>query len=368
MPVPMIDLKLQYQSIKAEIDASVARVLESQQFRGGTLTEGFEASIATYVGVSHAIGVATGTDALLLALKALGVQPGDEVITTPFTFFATAGAVVNAGATPVFVDIDPATFNINPSRIAEAITTRTKAILPVHLFGQCADMNPILELAAQHDIAVLEDTAQALGAKYEGESAGSMGAAGTLSFYPTKNLGAAGEGGMVVTDDDALAERIRLLRCHGSAVQYYHTLVGTNSHLHAIQAAVLAAKLPHLDDWNKKRAEAAAYYTQQLTRIPEISTPVVRHDCDHVWHQYVIRIRRRDEAIVHLKQRGIGCGVFYPLPLHQQECFLPFGAARADCREAERASREVLALPMFAEITREQQDEVVVALLEFIRA
>jgi len=359
MAVPMIDLKRQYQNLKPAIDAAVLEVLESQQFRDGPAARAFEAEVATFMEIRHGLGVATGTDALLLAYKALGVQPGDEIITTPFTFFATAGAIVNAGAKPVFVDIDPETFNINPDLIEAAITDKTRLIVPVHLFGQCADLDPIVELACRHNLGVVEDMAQALGARYKGKAAGNIGQAATVSFYPTKNLGAAGEGGLIATNDDEVARLVKLLRCHGSEQQYYHTLVGTNSHLHGVQAAVLRVKLAHLAEWNAKRREAAAYYDAAFAECPEIVCPKCAPENEHVYHQYVIRIPRRDEALALLRERGIGCGVFYPLPLHRQECFAAIAPDNKPCPEADRASEEVLALPMFEAITQAELDEVI---------
>lgn len=361
MPVPMIDLKRQYATLKAEMDGAVLAVMESQQFRNGPAVLELENEIAAYMGVKHALGVATGTDALLLAFKALGLEPGDEIITTPFTFFATAGAIVNAGAVPVFADIDPRSFNIDPASIESRITARTRAIVPVHLFGQCAEMDAILALAERHNLKVIEDTAQALGARYQGRAAGSMGLASTLSFYPTKNLGTAGEGGMIATSDDAFADLVKLLRCHGSTEQYYHQLVGTNSHLQGLQAAVLRVKLPHLDTWNARRREVAAYYDHHFADCEDIVTPYAAPDGEHVYHQYVIRIPRRDEALAAFKANGIGCGVFYPKPLHLQDCFRGVANAAHPCPEAERASAEVLALPIFAEITQSEQDEVIAA-------
>ncbi|HEX72642.1 MAG TPA: DegT/DnrJ/EryC1/StrS family aminotransferase [Candidatus Hydrogenedentes bacterium] len=366
MPVPMLDLKAQYASIKGEIDAAVAEVLASQQFRGGPKVEALEQAIARYVGAPHAIGVASGTDALLLPLKAVGLRPGDEVITTPFTFFATAGAIVNAGGTPVFVDIDPDTYNINPHLIASRITDRTRAIIPVHLYGQCADMDPILDIAARRDLHVIEDAAQAIGARYLGRPACSMGHAAAISFYPTKNLGAAGEGGMVAARDDSIAAMVRLLRAHGAGTTYIHTLVGMNSHLHSIQAAVLGVKLRYLDTWNAKRRENAAYYNSRFAAMPEIVVPKTLPGNDHVFHQYVIRLPRRDAARALFQERGIGCGVFYPLPLHRQECFAPFGCGGAECPEADCAAQEVLALPIYPELTTEQMDEVVQAIKEHL--
>ncbi len=368
MAVPMLDLKAQYAKIKDEVDAAVAEIFNAQQFRGGPVVEGFEAAMAAYLGADHGIAMASGTDALLIMLRAVGVQPGDEVITTPFTFFATAGAIVNVGAVPVFVDIEPDTFNLDTGLVERAITGKTRAILPVHVFGQCVDMDPILEVGRKHGVVVVEDAAQAVGAKYKGRSACTLGMAGALSFYPTKNLGAAGEGGMIITNDAQLAQTARVLRCHGSVTQYHHDEVGVNSHLHALQAAVLRVKLPYLDGWNARRGEVRTYYDEQLGGLPGVVLPTVADFGDPVWHQYVIRLPRRDEALTLLQSRGIGCGVFYPKPLHRQKCFAHLDCRHAACPEADRACGEVLALPVYPELTTAQQDEVIAAIRDHIRA
>lgn len=319
----------------------------------------FERAVAAYVGAPHALGVSTGTDAILLMVRALDLRPGDEIITTPFTFFATGGAIVNAGGVPVFVDIDPATFNIDTAKIEAAITPRTRAIVAVHIFGQCADMDPILDIGRRHGITVFEDAAQSLGAKYKGRPACSMGAGAGISFYPSKNLGAAGEGGMVIANEEWLYDKVRLLRAHGAEKTYIHQLVGTNSHLHTIQAAVLHVKLGRLDAWNARRREIAAAYEAELRALPGVVTPKTLEGNEHVWHQYVLRLPRRDEALALLKSRGIECGVFYPLPLHRQECFAPYGCGNAQCPEADRASAEVLALPIYPEMSDSQFAHVV---------
>lgn len=366
MPVPMLDLQAQYRRIQPEIDAAVAEVFESQRFIGGPEVEGLEKAVAEYLAVEHAIGVASGTDALLLSLKALGVNSGDEVITSTFSFFATAGAAANAGATPVFVDIDPDTFNIDVSQIEARITEWTRAIMPVHLFGQCADMDPILEIAAKHKLPVVEDAAQAIGARYKGRPACTIGNAAALSFYPTKNLGGAGDAGMVIARDARLAEAVRRLRNHGADTAHLHKVVGTNSRLDAIQAAVLEVKLKYLDGWNEQRRAHAAYYNTRFANMPEVTTPVERGGNHHVYHQYVIRIPARDAARELFERRGIGCSVFYPLPLHQQECFRAFGCHETACPRAVEASKEVLALPIYPELTPEQQDQVVDAVKEHL--
>jgi len=362
----MLDLKAQYAAIKPEIDAAVAEVFTEQRFRGGPPVEQFEATVAEFLGVPHALGVSTGTDALLLPLRAMGLRAGDEVITTPFTFFATAGAIVNAGGKPVFVDIDPITFTLNPEAVREAVTEKTKAIIPVHLYGQCADMDPLLQIAAEHGIYVLEDTAQAIGARYKDRPAGSLGDAAALSFYPTKNLGAAGEGGMALTRYQAIADSVRLLRSHGAEQVYHHSIVGTNSHLHTLQAAVLLVKLRHLETWNDARRRHAAYYDAALDDIYEVVTPRKRPENEHVYHQYVIRIPERERCCELLREREIGFGIFYPLCLHQQPCFEEFGCAAARCPEAERAAQEVLALPIYPELTQNQLDEVIAAIKDHL--
>ena len=369
--VPLLDLKRQYESIKPDIVAAIQRVVESQQFILGLEVEQLEQEIAAYCGVKHAIGVASGTDALLLSLKAAGIGPGDQVITTPFTFFASVGAIVNVGAQPVFVDINPDTYNIEPNKLEgkvkalmscqpSAISYQLKALIPVHLYGQMADMDAIMEIAQQHDLIVIEDAAQAIGAEYKGRKAGTIGHLGCFSFYPSKNLGGYGDGGMVVTDDDELAERVRLLRVHGSRSRYYHTLVGYNSRLDALQAAVLRAKLPYLDTWSAQRQRAAARYRELLGDVEGIVLPATRPDRSHVYHQFTIRVSdgSRDALLAHLRQNGIGTVIYYPLPLHLQECFDNLGYHHGDFPQAEQASQQVLSLPMFPELTAEEQEYV----------
>jgi len=362
MPVPMLDLHAQYSLMKNEISEAISTVMETQQFRGGPVVEAFEKAVANYVNADFALGVATGTDALLLLMRAINLKPGDEVITTPFSFFATAGAIVNAGGVPVFVDIEPDTYNINTRLVESHITPRTRALLPVHLFGQCADMSTLLNLGEKHNLPVIEDAAQALGASYHERMACSLGYAAALSFYPTKNLGAAGEGGMIITKDASLAQKIKLLRSHGADRTYHHQLVGTNSHLHAIQAAILSVKLRYLNKWNAQRQAIAARYNDKLAQYDEITRPSVREGNVHCYHQYVIRIPERDRAVTLFKERGVGCGVYYPIPLHRQECFVPLNFATSHCLVADQASKEVLALPIYPELTEEQQDEVFAAL------
>ena len=367
MHVPILDLTRQYSTIKAEIDAAVHRVLESGHFILGPEVEAFEEEIAQYLGVKHAIGVASGTDALLLSLKALNVGPGDGVIVPSFTFFATAGVVANLGATPIFVDIDPKTFNIDPEKLRELVTrhlspvTTIKAVIPVHLYGQPADMDEIMAIAEEHGLYVVEDAAQAIGAEYKGQKVGTIGHLGCFSFFPTKNLGAYGDGGLVVTNDEDVAERVRMLRVHGSKPKYYHHLVGTNSRLDALQAAILRAKLPHLDEWTAARQRLASRYNELLENISGIEVPYRAPECTHIFHQYTIRVHdgRRDGLQKYLKEKGIDTQVYYPLPLHLQPCFRYLGYKEGDLPESERVSQEVLSLPMFPELTEEEQDYVV---------
>lgn len=376
MNVPLLDLKAQYAEIKDEIAESLNRVFESQYFILGGEVSAFEEAMASKLGVKHAVGVASGTDALLLSLKAAGVGRDDEVITTPFTFFATAGTVWNLGAKPVFVDIEPDTFNINPDHIAAKITSRTKAIVPVHLFGQSATMAPILELADKHGLAVIEDAAQAVGATHVLEkaagkiqagahSAGTMGNSGALSFFPSKNLGGCGDGGMVLTQNDAVAEKVRLLRVHGSKPKYYHKIVGFNSRLDALQAAILSVKLRHLDAWSEGRRKKAMAYDKLFSGSPVV-TPVIQPGNTHIFHQYTIRVRRRDDLRAHLASKSIGSEIYYPVPLHVQECFASLGYKAGDMPESERAAAECLSLPVYPELIEEQQNYVAETVLEFV--
>lgn len=358
MKVPQLDLTGQYASIKAEIDAAIARVVDSQRFVLGPVVEACEQAVASYVGSAHGVGVSSGTDALLVALMAENIGPGDEVVTTPFSFFATAGAIARVGATPVFVDIDPATFNIDAGRIEDRITTRTRAILPVHLFGQVAAMAPIMEIAGRHGLAVIEDAAQAIGARHGGQTAGSVGHYGCFSFFPTKNLGGYGDGGIVVTDDPLRAEKLRALRVHGETTRYHHRFVGGNFRLDALQAAVIHAKLPHLDRWTDQRIANASLYHRLLgplaARRPNALTLPRTATDRHVFNQFVVRVADRDRVQERLTATGIGTGIYYPLPLHLQECFAGLGYRRGDLPASECAANEVLALPIFPELTTEQ--------------
>lgn len=374
MKVPLLDLKAQHGPLREEILATMARVLDSSEFILGSEVAGLESEVAEYSGCKHAVGVSSGTDALLVALMALDIGPGDEVVTTPFSFFATAGAVVRLGAKPVFVDIDPVTYNLDARLLKKAITPKTKAIIPVHLYGQCADMGPILEAAA--GIPVIEDAAQSIGAEYrDGRRAGSMGLMGCLSFFPSKNLGALGDGGMVVTNDAALAEKLKILRAHGSKPKYYHKLVGGNFRLDALQAAVLRVKLKHLDSWTAKRQANAGRYERligasALLKDAGVRAPVpVYRDSGkkhyHIYNQFVLRAPRRDDLRASLQAAGVGVEVYYPVPFHLQECFKSLGYAPGDFPESERAARETLALPIYPELAEAQQAYVIESLSSF---
>jgi len=357
MRVPLLDLAAQYQTLRLDIQKAVCEVLESQQFVLGPAVERLEREMADYVGVGHAIGVASGSDALLLALMAMDIGPGDEVITTPYTFFATASAIARVGAKIVFVDIDPATYNIRADQIERAVTPRTRAIIPVHLFGQCAEMDPILDIAARRNLAVIEDAAQAIGATYRGRIAGAMGTASCLSFFPSKNLGGAGDGGMVLTRDAALADRIRMLRVHGSLTTYTHQVIGINSRLDALQAAILSVKLPHLAEWSRRRAENARQYDAAFQDIG-VPPRVLPHN-HPIYNQYVLRVSRRDALLAHLKARDIGCAIYYPIPLHLQPCFQYLGHRVGDFPEAEKAAQETIALPIYPELAAGQKQFVI---------
>jgi dTDP-4-amino-4,6-dideoxygalactose transaminase len=362
--VPLLDLKAQFAGLRDQIVPAIEAVMASQQFINGPEVKQLEREVAAYCGCAAAVGVSSGTDALLASLMSLDIGPGDEVITTPYTFFATAGSIWRTGARPVFVDIDAETFNIDPAGIAPAVTERTRAIMPVHLFGQMADMDPILAVAAERDLLVIEDAAQAIGATDNGRKAGALGTVGCLSFFPSKNLGGLGDGGMVVTQDEALADRLRQCRNHGSKPKYYHKWVGGNFRLDTLQAAGLLVKLTHLDDWSAARRANAARYDELFAGFEPVRTPVVRPQNVSIYNQYVIRAPRRDELQAHLKERGIGTAVYYPLSLHQQECFAELGCAEGDFPVSERAARETLALPVYPELT----DEQIVYVAETVKA
>ncbi len=375
-PVPLLDLKPQFANIRDEIDLALRRVVDSQSFILGSEVVEFEKEMAAYVGAAHAVGCASGTDALVLSLSALSVRGGDEIVTTPFSFFASASCAALLGATPVFVDIEPGTFNIDVSKLEDAITPKTKAIVPVHLFGQCADMEAILEIGARRGIPVVEDACQAIGATYVGQrlggkrGAGSMGTTGAFSFFPSKNLGALGDGGLVTTNDDALAARLRILRVHGERERYRHEAIGWNSRLDALQAAVLRVKLPHLDAWSSQRVANADRYDRLfaesgLVAKENLRVPVRAQPAGHIFNQYTIRVKRREALGEHLRSRGIGWGIYYPIPLHLQECFAQLGYEPGDMPEAERASREVLSLPIFPELEPAQIERVVAEIAAF---
>jgi dTDP-4-amino-4,6-dideoxygalactose transaminase len=376
MRVPLLDLKSQYESLKPELDSAIERVVSSQQFVMGPEVEGLEAEIASYVGTPHAVGCASGTDALLLPLKALDPEPGDEVILPAFTFFATAGAVWNAGFTPVFCDIDPVTFNVDADALTAVWTDRTRAVIPVHLFGQMAPMEEICALASERGVVVIEDAAQAIGASRRRSApggdgppvmAGAWGEVGALSFFPTKNLGGFGDGGMVVARDAGLAEKVAKLRVHGGRQMYHHEMVGTNSRLDALQAAVLRVKLGALEGWTEARRSNAELYLDGLTDVPGIVLPATLEGNRHVYNQFTIRAERRDELREYLGGKGIGSGVYYPVPLHLQQCFGALGGDVGDLPECELACREVLSLPVFPELGEERVEIVIDAVREFYR-
>ena len=376
MKIPLLDLKAVHAPIRMEILSAIERVIESNTFILGPEVQTLENRIASYCNTKFAIGVSSGTDALLISLMALEIGPGDEVITTPYSFFSTAGVIVRVGAKPVFVDIDSLTYNIDPQKIEKAVTSRTRAIIPVHLYGQCAEMDPILKIAEKYNLEVIEDAAQAIGAEYkDGRRACSMGKLGCLSFFPSKNLGALGDGGMVVTNDEAFADRIRVLRVHGSKPKYYHKLIGGNFRLDELQAAVLNVKFNYLDSWTKQRQENANNYDalfgkSGLQKKGDVITPraIYRGDGNsgfHIYNQYVIRAKRRDKLQNHLKQGGIGTEIYYPIPFHIQECFSYLGYKEGSFPESERAAKETLALPIYPGLTSDQQEYVVDSIRHF---
>jgi dTDP-4-amino-4,6-dideoxygalactose transaminase len=366
--VPLLDLSAQNGPLREEILSAIARVVDSQRFIGGPEVEGFERELAAAIGANHAVGVSSGTDALLVAMMALGIGPGDEVITPTFSFFATAGCVSRLGATPRLVDIDPVTFNVNVAAVERAITARTRAIIPVHLFGLCSDMDPLIDIARRRQIAVIEDAAQAIGSRYGGRRAGAIGTFGCFSFFPSKNLGAFGDAGLVTTNDAALAERVRMLRNHGAEPKYFHKYIGGNFRLDALQAAVLRVKAPHLAGWTEFRRRNAARYDAMFraVRLDDVLTlPYEPANRYHIFNQYVIRAPKRDALKAHLDRAGIGTEIYYPVPFHLQECFASLGHREGDFPEAEAAAREVLALPIYGELTEVQQQHVVDRIAEF---
>ncbi len=385
LTVPLLDLKPQYQALKTEIEAAIARVCASQAFILGPAVTELEQRVAEYSGARFGIGMSSGTDALLVALMALDIASGDEVVTSPYTFFATGGTIARVGARPVFVDIEPDTFNIAPAAVQRFVETqcemregrlvnrrsggRVRALMPVHLYGQAADMDPLLALAERFGLRVIEDAAQAIGTEYPpGRRVGALGAIGCLSFFPTKNLGAFGDAGMCTTNDPVLAERLRILRVHGGKPKYYHAVIGGNFRIDELQAAVLNVKLSHLDSWTRRRQENAAFYDAafRTARVPQLMIPVARPGYRHIYNQYVIRVPHRDRLRQHLSACGVGTEIYYPVPLHVQDCFAYLGYRAGDLPESERAARETLALPIYPELSREQLEHVVNCVVEFL--
>jgi dTDP-4-amino-4,6-dideoxygalactose transaminase len=366
MQVPLLDLKAQYATLRDEIRPAIDGVLESQMCIGGPKVEELEKAIAAYSNCQFAIGASSGTDAILNALMSLGIGAGDEVITTTYTFFATAGCIARTGAKPVFVDIDPKTYNIDPKLIQKAITKKTKAIVPVHLYGQMADMDPIMALAREHKLAVVEDAAQSIGSTYRGQKAGSIGACGCFSFFPSKNLGGVGDGGMIVTNDAAYAEQCRIIRNHGSKPKYYHKFVGGNFRLDPLQAVVLLVKLKYLPQWHEGRRKNAAFYNAEFAANKKVVTPYIESWNYSIYNQYVIRVPNRDAVLAHLKDKKVGSEIYYPLPLHVQECFAYLGYKKGDLPHAEAAAAGTLALPIYPELTDEMKDYVVASVLEAV--
>ena len=370
LKVPLLDLQLQYASIREDVLSAVTRVCDSQQFIMGPEVAALEAELAATLGVPHAVAVSSGTDAILVALMALGIGPGDEVITPTFSFFATAGSVVRVGARPVFVDVDPVTLTLDANGVRAAITPRTRAIIPVHLYGLCADMDPLNELAGARGIHMIEDAAQAIGATYRARPAGTLGEIACFSFFPTKNLGAFGDAGLVTTRDDALASKVRLLRNHGAEPKYYHHLIGGNFRLDALQAAVLRVKLPYLTRWNERRRANAAVYRELFElagATSRLRLPVAPEGMTHIYHQYVVRVPDRDGLRAHLTSRGVGTEIYYPVPFHRQTCFAHLATPGERFPNADAAAAEVLALPIFPELTRAQQEHVVSSIAEWLR-
>jgi dTDP-4-amino-4,6-dideoxygalactose transaminase len=361
MTIPLVDLKAQYDSIRGEIDSAIARVIRSSDFINGPDVKAFEDEFAAYCGAAHAVGVSSGTDAVHLALRAVGIRAGDEVITTAHTFTATGEGIVMAGARPVFADINPDTFNIDPAKIEERITSRTRALLPVHLYGQPADMDPILEIAKRRELAVVEDAAQAHGAKYRGRPVGTLGDAGCFSFYPGKNLGAYGDAGAVLTNDSGVAERVRLLRNHGRRDKYEHLELGFGNRLDTLQAAVLRAKLPFLERWTRQRQQLADMYTRLLAK--DVRTPFVPDWAEPVWHLYVVRIQNRSAVQARLKRESVQTGIHYPIPLHLQPAYASFGYQHGDLPHTERVCEEILSLPIYPDMTPSTVERVATALL-----
>jgi dTDP-4-amino-4,6-dideoxygalactose transaminase len=354
MKVPFLDLKSQYESIKAEIHEAIQQVLENTAFAGGPFVAQFEKDFARYSGCKEAVGVGSGTDALWLSLLALGIGPGDEVITVPDTFIATAEAITFCGANPVFVDVEETTYNMDPVKLSAAITQRTKAIIPVHLFGQMADMDPIMDISRKHKIPVIEDACQAHGAEYKARQAGTIGDAGCFSFYPGKNLGAYGEAGAIVTNNPETAQKIRILRDHGQSAKYYHDVIGWNARMDGIQGAILSAKLKHLNEWNEARRKNANLYQKLLVDLPDVILPLETHDNKHVYHIYAIRVQDRSGFISGMADKSISCGIHYPIPIHLQQAYHSLKRSEGSFPVAEKCAKEFVSLPMFPELTNAQ--------------
>lgn len=370
MQVPLLDLKAQYAAIRPKVEAAIAEVMESQHFILGPKVEECEKVVARYSNCAFGIGVSSGSDALLACLMAENIGPGDEVITTPYTFFATVGAIVRVGATPVFIDIEPDTYNFDVSQLAAAVTSRTRAIMPVHLYGQMADMDTVMAVAKQHGLVVIEDAAQAIGSERDGKRAGSIGHYGCFSFFPSKNLGCAGDGGMIVTNDAQRAEKLKVVRGHGSKPKYHHKVVGGNFRLDALQAAIVTAKLAYLDEWTAGRQRNAATYDKLfsaagLTSSGSFTPKVVTNR--HIFNQYVIRVSRRDALQAYLREKGVGTEVYYPVPMHSQECFAQLGYKQGDFPESERAANQTLALPIYPELTEAQLRYVAGCVSDFVK-
>lgn len=372
MQVPLLDLKAQYAAIRPKVEAAIAEVMESQHFILGPKVEECEKVVARYSNCAFGIGVSSGSDALLACLMAENIGPGDEVITTPYTFFATVGAIVRVGATPVFIDIEPDTYNFDVSQLAAAVTSRTRAIMPVHLYGQMADMDTVMAVAKQHGLVVIEDAAQAIGSERDGKRAGSIGHYGCFSFFPSKNLGCAGDGGMIVTNDAQRAEKLKVVRGHGSKPKYHHKVVGGNFRLDALQAAIVTAKLAYLDEWTAGRQRNAATYDKLFSAAGLTSsgsdsfTPKVVTN-RHIFNQYVIRVSRRDALQAYLREKGVGTEVYYPVPMHSQECFAQLGYKQGDFPESERAANQTLALPIYPELTEAQLRYVAGCVSDFVK-
>lgn len=369
-PVPLLDLTAQYAPLRAQILEAITRVCDSQRFILGPETQAMERELAAMLTVTDAIGVSSGTDALLVAMMAIGIKPGDEVITSTYSFFATAGCITRLGARPVLVDIDPITYNIDPAGVARALTTKTRAIIPVHLYGHCADMDGLLEVANSAGVPIIEDACQSIGATWQGRQSGSMGALGCFSFFPSKNLGAFGDGGLVTTQDASLGAEVRLLRGHGAQRRYYHDRVGGNFRLDELQAAVLRVKAPHLAEWTAARRRNADRYRALFAELglTQVTLPVEQPGAFHIYNQFIVRLPQRDAVKDHLQAKGIGCEVYYPVPFHLQECFKDLGYAAGAFPEAERAAAETLALPIFGELTEAQQRHVVSTIAGFYGA